>query len=218
MKTALLLVDIQNDYFPHGKMELRNPVEASAYARQLLQLFRRKMNLFFISTCSNKRWCYFFLPNTEGVHIHESVRPLREETVILKHYPNSFRETDLLEQLQRLDIEHVVICGMMTHMCIDATVRAAFDFGFQCTVIHDACATKDLSFKNATIPAVYIHNTILASLNGVYANVMSTEEFLATKTLSSVSKTEKSVSCQTIDFLSNCIIQEIFKMNTKKYD
>lgn len=107
----------------------------------------------------------------------------------------------------------------MTHMCIDATVRAAFDFGFHCTVIHDACATKDLSFKNATIPAVYIHNTILASLNGVYANAMSTEEFFGyKKTLHSVSKTEKSVSCQTIDFLSNCIIQEILKMNTKKCD
>ena len=137
----------------------------------------RKRTYFSYPTCSNKRGRYFFLPNTEGVHIHESVRPLKEETVILKHYPNSFRETDLLEQLQRLNIEHLVICGMMTHMCIDATVRAAFDFGLQCTVIHDACATKDLSFKNATIPAVYIHNTILASLNGVYANVMSTEEF-----------------------------------------
>ncbi|WP_144656843.1 cysteine hydrolase family protein [Bacillus tropicus] len=182
MKTALLLVDIQNDYFPHGKMELRNPVEASAYARQLLQLFRKKNEpIFHIQHVAIKADATFFLPNTEGLHIHESVRPLREETVILKHYPNSFRETDLLEHLQRLAIEHVVICGMMTHMCIDATVRAAFDFGLQCTVIHDACATKDLSFKNATIPAVYIHNTILASLNGVYANVMSTEEFLATK-------------------------------------
>ena len=87
----------------------------------------------------------FFLPNTEGVHIHESVRPLREETVIVKHYPNSFRETNLLEQLKRFNIEHVVV-WMMTHMCIDATVRVAFDFGFQCTVIHDACATKDLFF------------------------------------------------------------------------
>ncbi len=120
----------------------------------------------------------FFLPNTEGVHIHESVRPLQNETVILKHYPNSFRETNLLQKLQKLKIERIIICGMMTHMCIDATVRAAFDFGFHCTVIHDACATKDLLFKNATIPAVYIHNTILASLNEGYADVISTEEFL----------------------------------------
>lgn len=181
MKTALLLVDIQNDYFPNGKMELRNPVEASEYADQLLQHFRiRNEPIFHIQHVAIKDSATFFLPNTEGVHIHENVRPLREESVILKHYPNSFRETDLLERLQRSGIEHVVICGMMTHMCIDATVRAAFDFGLHCTVIHDACATKDLSFKNATIPAVYIHNTILASLNGVYANIISTEEFLAT--------------------------------------
>ena len=180
MKTALLLIDIQNDYFPNGKMELRNPVEASEYANQLLQHFRTNSEpIFHIQHVAIKDDATFFLPNTEGVHIHESVRPLREETVIVKHYPNSFRETNLLEQLKRLNIEHVVVCGMMT-ICVDATVRAAFDFGFQCTVIHDACATKDLSFKNATIPAVYIHNTILASLNGVYANVISTQEFLAT--------------------------------------
>lgn len=182
MKTALLLVDIQNDYFPNGKMELRNPVEASEYANQLLQRFRTNSEpIFHIQHVAIKDDATFFLPNTEGVHIHESVRPLREETVIVKHYPNSFRETNLLEQLQRLDIEHVVVCGMMTHMCIDATVRAAFDFGFQCTVIHDACATKDLSFKNATIPAVYIHNTILASLNNIYAEILSTKEFVQRK-------------------------------------
>ena len=182
MKTALLLVDIQNDYFPNGKMELRNPVEASEYANQLLQQFRTNSEpIFHIQHVAIKDDATFFLPNTEGVHIHESVRPLREETVIVKHYPNSFRETNLLEQLKRFNIEHVVVCGMMTHMCIDATVRAAFDFGFQCTVIHDACATKDLSFKNATIPAVYIHNTILASLNNIYAEILSKKEFVQRK-------------------------------------
>ncbi|PFK44038.1 cysteine hydrolase [Bacillus cereus] len=180
MKTALLLIDIQNDYFPNGKMELRGAIEASEYASQLLQYFREvSQPIFHIQHVSIKENATFFLPNTEGVHIHKNVHPSKNETVILKHYPNSFRETDLLEQLQNLEIEHVIICGMMTHMCIDATVRAAFDFGFRCTVVHDACATKDLLFKNATIPAVYIHNTILASLNGIYANVMSTEEFLS---------------------------------------
>ncbi|WP_144569350.1 cysteine hydrolase family protein [Bacillus pseudomycoides] len=180
MKTALLLVDIQNDYFPNGKMELRGTMEASEYASQLLRHFR-EMNqpIFHIQHVSIQENATFFLPDTEGVHIHENVRPLKNETVILKHYPNGFRETDLLEQLQNLEIEHVIICGMMTHMCIDATVRAAFDFGFRCTVVHDACATKDLIFKNATIPAVYIHNTILASLNDVYADVMSTEQFFS---------------------------------------
>ncbi len=112
MKTALLLVDIQNDYFPNGKMELRNPVEASEYANQLLQHFRTNSEpILHIQHVAIKDDAYFFLPNTEGVHIHESVRPLREETVIVKHYPNSFRETNLLEQLKRLNIEHVVVCG-----------------------------------------------------------------------------------------------------------
>lgn len=127
MKTALLLVDIQNDYFPNGKMELRNAVEASEYARQLLQYFRQtNQPIFHIQHVSFGDHATFFLPNTEGVHIHESVRPLQNETVILKHYPNSFRETNLLQKLQKLKIERIIICGMMTHMCIDATVRVSF--------------------------------------------------------------------------------------------
>lgn len=179
MKTALLLVDIQNDYFPNGKMELRNADEASEYAKRILQHFREtNQPIFHIQHVSIQENATFFLPNTEGVHIHEKVRPFQQETVILKHFPNSFRETPLLKELQNLQIEQVVICGMMTHMCIDATVRAAFDFGFTCTVVHDACATKDLIFKNVSIPAVYIHNTILAALNGVYAEVISEAEFL----------------------------------------
>lgn len=179
MKTALLLVDIQNDYFPNGKMELRNADEASEYAKRILQHFREtNQPIFHIQHVSMPENAAFFLPNTEGVHIHESVRPFQQETVILKHFPNSFRETSLLQELQNLQIEQVVVCGMMTHMCIDATVRAAFDFGFTCTVVHDACATKDLIFKNVSIPAVYIHNTILASLNDVYAEVISGAEFL----------------------------------------
>ncbi|MEH6888813.1 cysteine hydrolase family protein [Bacillus sp. JJ864] len=179
MKTALLLVDIQNDYFPNGKMELRSADEASEYAKRILQHFREtNQPIFHIQHVSMQEHATFFLPNTEGIHIHESVRPFQQETVILKHFPNSFRETSLLQELQNSQIEQVVVCGMMTHMCIDATVRAAFDFGFTCTVVHDACATKDLIFKNVSIPAVYIHNTILASLNDVYAEVISGAEFL----------------------------------------
>ena len=153
MKTALLLIDIQNDYFPNGKMELRNPVEASEYANQLLQHFRTNSEpIFHIQHVAIKDDATFFLPNTEGVHIHESVRPLREETVIVKHYPNSFRETNLLEQLKRLNIEHVVVCGMMTHMCIDATVRAhsilAFNVPlYMMLVLQKTCLLRTLLYQ-----------------------------------------------------------------------
>ncbi|MGV0029247.1 isochorismatase family protein [Phormidesmis priestleyi] len=109
--------------------------------------------------------------------IHESVTPQPDEMVIVKHFPNSFRETHLLEYLKSSEVEEVVIGGAMSHMCIDATTRAAFDFGFQCTVIEDACATRDLEYKSKTVKAAEVHAAFMAALAMPYAKVISTDEF-----------------------------------------
>ena len=85
-------------------------------------------------------------PGTEGVEIHESVAPLDGETVISKEHPNSFRDTVLEDELRKAGVDELVVCGMMTSMCVDATVRAAVDLGFDTTVAHDACATCELDF------------------------------------------------------------------------
>lgn len=177
MKTALLIVDIQKDYFPGGKMELEGSTEASLRAKELLELFRaEKLPVIFIQHISAQKGATFFLPDSEGALIHENVRPLPGETVIRKHYPNSFRETELLDHLKKEQIGRLLVCGMMTSMCIDATVRAAFDYGFPCVVLHDACATMSLKFKDSTIPATHVHGAFLAALGSVYARVMSTKD------------------------------------------
>lgn len=107
------------------------------------------------------------------------MKPLEGEKVIIKHYPNSFRETDLLEYLKSHDVTEVVITGMMTHMCVDATTRAAKDFGFDCTVIGDACASKDQQLNGKTVKAAEVHAAFLAALAFFYAEVKNTEEFLS---------------------------------------
>jgi len=180
MNTALLLIDIQNDYFPGGKMVLEGSPEASEKAKQVLSLFREKgLPLAHIQHISVRPGASFFISGTEGVEIHANVKPVPGELVIQKHYPNSFRDTSLLEHLKRKNIDHVVIAGMMTHMCVDATTRAAFDHGFQCTVLHDACATRTLSFNNDLVPAKQVHAAFLAALGAVYAKVISTDDFIA---------------------------------------
>jgi nicotinamidase-related amidase len=180
MKTALLLIDIQNDYFPKGKMELEGSLEASLRAKEALAFFRKMgWPVIHIQHVSNYPGATFFLPNTEGVKIQENVQPLPGEMVIEKHYPNSFRETPLLDQLKQAQIRRLVICCMQTHMCVDASTRAAFDYGFKCIVLHDACATRNLSFQDKLIPAEQVHGAFLAALGSVYAKVMSVEEFLA---------------------------------------
>jgi len=176
---ALLVIDIQNDYFEGGKMQLDSSFEASLKAKQLIESFRNKnYPVIYIQHIALKPDATFFLPDTTGTDIHENVKPLDSEKIFIKHFPNSFKDTELLDYLSFNHILDLTICGMMTHMCIDATSRAAKDFGFNCTLIGDACATKSLEYNGRKINSVDVHNSFLAALNKTYANVISTEEYL----------------------------------------
>lgn len=179
MGTALILIDIQNDYFENGTMTLVGSEKASLNAHQILDRFRRdNMPIVHVQHIATRPTATFFLPNTKGVEIHNNVKPLTQEKVIVKHFPNSFLETELLVYLKSKNITDLVICGMMTHMCIDATTRAAKDFGFNITLIGDACATKDLEINEQRVKAADVHNSFLAALNSTYANVVTTKQYL----------------------------------------
>lgn len=179
MKTALLLIDIQNDYFEGGTMTLVDSEKAAENAKLLLEKFRNEgLPVIHIQHIATKPTATFFLPETRGAEIHDKVKPLPTEKVIIKHFPNSFRETGLLACLNDSKIESLVICGMMTHMCIDATTRAAKDYGFTCTVAGDACTTKDLEINGKTVKAEDVHNGFLAALNYFYSTVTTTNNYL----------------------------------------
>lgn len=179
MKPALILVDIQNDYFPGGNMELVGIDKASSNARLLLDQFRDKdLQTFHIQHTFQDNNAGFFIPNTEGSEINGCVDPLPSETVLLKHFPNSFRETNLLEQLKEKSITDLVICGAMSHMCIEATTRAAADYGFKCVVVQDACATRDVEFQDKTVSAKDVHNASMSALAFAYANVVNIDEII----------------------------------------
>ncbi len=179
MKTALIIIDIQKDYFPGGKFPLVNPLEAARNAYMLLQCFREHGgNHVHIQHISKKPDATFFISGDRGTDIHDSVAHFEGEPIVYKHEPNSFLNTNLLELLKSWNVERVVICGMMTHMCVDATARAASDLGLQVIVAEDACATRDLRHGNTTIPAEYVHKAFLAALKS-YGKVMKSEEILA---------------------------------------
>lgn len=180
MSTALIVVDIQNDYFPNGKMELHNPENAAANAAKVLEWFRtnQKENIFHVQHLASNPAMGFFLPDTEGAEIHKMVQPLEHESIITKHFANSFLETDLESRLKEKGITKLVVVGMMTHMCIDATVRAAVDLGYETTLIEDACATCELMYQDKVVPAEQVHYAFIGALQGMYAEITSTEEFL----------------------------------------
>jgi nicotinamidase-related amidase len=179
MKTALLIIDIQNDYFPSGKMELVNPLEAAQKAYMILQCFREQGgHHVHIQHISKKPDATFFISGDRGTDIHDSVAHFEGEPLVYKHEPNAFLNTNLLELLKSWEIERVVITGMMTHMCVDATARAASDLGFRVIIAEDACATRDLKYDDTTIPAEHVHKAFLAALKS-YGKVMKSDEIIA---------------------------------------
>ncbi|MFV5688755.1 cysteine hydrolase family protein [Flavobacterium sp. ZT3R25] len=180
MSKALIIVDIQNDYFENGAMELVGSLKASENAKQILSKFRsEKLPIVHIQHLSVAPGSTFFLPETEGQEIHENVKPLEGEKVIEKYYPNSFRDTGLLEYLKSQNVTELVFVGMMTQMCIDATVRAAKDLEFKCTVIGDACATRDLEVNGKQVKAADVQTAFLAGLSFFYADIKNTADYLS---------------------------------------
>lgn len=179
MNTALLLLAIQNDYFPNGKFALEKSLEVGAKTQMILKACREmKLLVIHVQHVSTRPNDKYLLPCTHGVEFHSSVQPLKHEPIIKKHYPNSFKDTSLFDRLKNNKIQNLIICGMTTHSTIDATVRAAYDFGFNNTVIHDACAARQLEFDNMIIPTQSVQSAFLAALQPIYANVIGAEEYL----------------------------------------
>lgn len=176
---ALILIDIQNDYFPNGAMPLVNMQTASKKAANILDHARNNsLPVIHIQHISNRDGASFFLPGTNGAEIHSSVAPTAQEKNFIKHYPNAFRETKLLEHFRQKGIQHLIFCGAMTHMCIDTTVRAAFDYGFKCSVIADACATKELEWHGDKVSDQAVQTSFLAALNYVFADILCADELI----------------------------------------
>ena len=176
MTKALLIIDIQNDYFPQGKMELVGSDEAAKHAALVQRHFRDEgLPVIHVQHVALGSTATFFLPDTFGAEIHDSVAPLGDEALVVKSYPNAFRETGLTQLLDDLLVTDLTVVGMMTHMCIDTTVRAASDMGFKVTLVGDACATKDLEFNGVTVSAASVQAAYLAAIDGSFATVVTTE-------------------------------------------
>ena len=179
-KRALIVADIQNDYFPNGKWPLSGVETAADNAARVIAAAREAGDLIVhIRHESLGEDAAFFVAGSEGAQIHAKVRSRPGETVIVKNHVNAFRETDLKAALDGSGIEDVTVVGSMIHMCVDAVTRAASDFGYKVTVVHDACATRDLDFNGTAVPAAQVHAAFMAALAFAYASVVSTNEALA---------------------------------------
>lgn len=164
--TALLVIDIQDFYYPGGALPLAGPEAAGANAAKLLAAARAK-GAFIVHVGHNAK---------AGRGFHADVAPLPGETVVMKDDINAFKGTDLQAKLQAAGVQRLVICGMQTHMCVEAASRAASDLGYEVLVVADACATRDLAYGDTKIPAAQVHAATLATLSGNYAKIVTVDE------------------------------------------
>ena len=175
MEKALIVIDLQNDYFGGGNMELVNIDATLKKTNKLIQYAREQRYKIFIIQHFAAKGASFFAPKTEGVEINKDL-DIQSGIIISKNYPNSFRETKLHEELQANNIDSIIICGAMSHMCIDTTVRAGFDLGYKIELASDACATRDLEFKDEIIKAKDVHNSFMSALGSAFCTVKDTNE------------------------------------------
>ncbi len=180
MSRGLLIVDIQRDYFPGGEHPLVEPEAAAEAAGRVLGAFREAGDpVLHLKHVWDEPEATYMRPGTDGVEIHAAVEPAEGETVIEKAEPNGFVGTELERELRSRGVEQLVVTGMESSMCVDSTVRAAAELGFEVTVVHDGCATSDLEFEGTRVPGASVHAAFMATLAEGYAELHSAEQLLA---------------------------------------
>jgi nicotinamidase-related amidase len=179
-KSALLVIDLQNEYLSTGKLPLVNIEQASANAVQVIARARENgTQVIHVQHIFANGELPVFEPNSNGIEFQKAVEPQTNEIIIVKNNVNSFLNTNLKQVLDTNDVTELVVIGAMSHMCVDAAVRAASDFGYKVKVVHDACATLDLDFNGVKVPAAHVHATLMAAFEFAYAQVISTEDYVS---------------------------------------
>ncbi len=163
---ALILIDIQNDYFPGGAHPLKGMAKAAKKAAALADEFRQAAKpVIHVRHVSLRPGASFFRPDTAGAEIHPTVSPKDGEAVFVKHYPNSFRETGLHEYLSSLGVGKLHVAGAMTNMCVDTSTRAAFDLGYA-VVVHAACCAAP-----GILGTDIMHRLFIKNLGSTFAEI-----------------------------------------------
>jgi nicotinamidase-related amidase len=176
MTRALVIVDIQRDYFPGGNMPLHEPEAAAAKAGRVLEAFRAAGEPVIHIQHLSPAGAGFLEEGTPGAEIMAPVTPDAGETVMQKRAPNSFLGTELEQHLRELGVDEVVVVGMMTSMCVDATTRAGADLGFGMTIVPDACAAPALEFDGRQVSGPDVHAAFVAALGQFYATVTPADQ------------------------------------------
>ena len=174
---SLLIIDAQNEYLS-GPLALSGMEAATANIALLLDAARKAkrpvIHIRHLGTVGG-----MFAPQGERGAFIKGLEPQGDELIIEKRMPNAFNDTGLQKTLENLGSLDVIVCGFMSHSSVSTTVRAAKDYGLRCTLVEDACATRDLPTPDGgVISAQQVQRTEMAIMNDNFATLTLTRNLI----------------------------------------
>jgi nicotinamidase-related amidase len=169
---ALVVINAQREYVD-GALALPRAKPALSEIAKLIDR-ARKTGAPVLHVVQRSR-TGMFAPGSAGTEIVNEALPEANEPVIEKQSPNAFSGTDLKAKLEELGRREIILAGFMTHMCVEATARAALDEGYKATVVASATATRDLpdAVTGAAVPAAEVQRYALAAIADQFAAVVA---------------------------------------------
>ena len=141
MKKALLVIDVQNGMFQEGNVVYKGDVLLKNLIGLIDQARSSKTSIFYIQ--HNASAGHPLEYRTKGWEIHPEIAPSNQDVIIQKTTPDSFFNTSLEDELKKQGIEHLIIAGIQTEVCVDTTCRRAFSMGYKVTLASDTHSTWD---------------------------------------------------------------------------
>ncbi len=179
-QTAVIVIDIQNEYFPGGKMPIPDGMKALQNSKRIVEFAHKNgMPVFFVRHLGAADGP-LFAKDSRFAEFHKDLQPGKNDRVISKTTPSSFVGTDLQQQLDALGIKQLIVTGLMTHMCISSTARDAVPLGYSVIIPEDATATRDLAtWDNKVVDHKILQQSALAAVADVFAEIKTTDAVLA---------------------------------------
>jgi nicotinamidase-related amidase len=156
MNKALLLIDLQNDYFPGGKFPLWNTAAVLTNIEQAIKAARTKgIPVIHIQHIAKTGIAPFFNQGTAGAKIHPRLLAAAPDApIVVKEYADSFVGTKLEEMLSGLGVDELLVCGMMTQNCVTHTAISKSAEKYKVSILPDCCTTVDEMLHNIALHAL----------------------------------------------------------------
>jgi nicotinamidase-related amidase len=164
---ALLVIDLQNDYFPGGKYPLWNTdVVLQNIERALERAKAQGIPVVIIQHIANSEMglAPFFNQGTVGADIHPRILAAAPKApIVVKEFADSFVKTSLEETLARLGATELLVCGMMTQNCVTHTAISKSAEKYNVSILVDCCTTVNEMLHNIALHAVSTRVRLLPS-------------------------------------------------------